>query len=488
MVSMFFASMGIGSALIPAGLDWLYFTILNILAFLLGILGSVLSTAQALFRSKDNEFLLAMPIPPAKIVLVRMISVYLMSLLYASVVMIPAIIYFFIAGNVTVLSVILCILSLFVMAFLITAFSCGAGWLVSYIAARLKNQKIVLAALAVLLIGVLYYFQFNASRLISSIVHNAAQIAQSVKGWGYPLYAPGLGMTGNIIGFLVFLGITAVLFGIAYYAVTKSFLRIALAKTVEKQVAFHRSDIRTSKLGDTLLRRELKRFMASISYMMNAGLGLVFLVAAAVVILIKMQDARQMITALGSQIAYVDSLAVVITTSLVAILSGLCMMASCSISMEGKYIWIYQVMPIDPYKIFRAKILMHVILTGVPALLCVLATGIVLRVSIPAFLVMIVYTGMYIVLTASFELMMDLRRPKLNWTNENQALKTNVTVLVDMLLGMLIPVVIGSVYIPLVPLMGPELYLVIWFAVFAVLTLLIHRWLAGKGRAIFQYL
>ena len=205
--------------------------------------------------------------------------------------------------------------------------------------------------LAILLIGVLYYFQFNASRLITSIVQNAEQIAQSLKGWGYPLYAPGLGMTGNIVAFLVFVVMTAVLFGIAYYAVTKSFLKIALAKTVERQVAFRRSDIRSSKLSDTLLRRELKRFMASISYMMNAGLGLVFLVAIAVLSLIKMTDLRQILTAIGSQVFFVDSLAVVIAGCAIAVLTGLCMMASCSISMEGKYIWIYQAMPIDPYKI-----------------------------------------------------------------------------------------------------------------------------------------
>jgi hypothetical protein len=30
--------------------------------------------------------------------------------------------------------------------------------------------------------------------------------------------------------------------------------------------------------------------------------------------------------------------------------------------------------------------------------------------------------------------------------------------------------------------------LVIWIAIFAVLTLLIHKWLAGRGRAIFSAL
>ena len=163
-------------------------------------------------------------------------------------------------------------------------------------------------------------------------------------------------------------------------------------------------------------------------------------------------------------------------------------MASCSISMEGKYIWVYQSLPIDPYQIFRAKLAVHIILTGVPALFSILMFGIVLKASIPAFLCMIVFTGMYIVLSASFGLMLDLKKPKLNWTNENQALKSNVTVFVDMLLGMLVPCAICSVYLLLAPVLSPEMYLVIWIAIFAVLTLLIHKWLAGRGRAIFSAL
>ena len=488
MISMFFMSMGIGFSLIPAGLDWLYFTILNIITFLVGIIGSVLSTAQALFRSKDNEFLLAMPIPPSKIVFVRMTTVYLMSFLYESVVLVPAIIYYFIAGSPSVLSVIFCILSLFIMAFLITAFSCGAGWLVSLIATKLKNQKIVLTVLAIALIGVIYYFQFNASRMITSLVENAETIAQNIKGWGYPLYAPGLGMTGNVLGFLLFLAITAVLFGIAYYAVTKSFAKIALTKAEEKSAIFKSSDIRTSGLSDTLFRRELKRFTASVAYMMNAGLGLFFLLAVAVLVFIKTSDIRTAMASIGQGYPWIDQVAPVVMACAVCVLTSFCMMASCTISMEGKYIWIYQSMPIDPYRIFRAKMGLHIVLTGAPALLAVLAVGIAVRASIVQFICMIVFTIMFIILTAAFELMLDLKRPKINWTNENQAIKTNITVFVDMLIGFLVPGALGSIYLALVPFIGPELYLVIWIAVFAGLTLLIHKWLAGKGRAIFSTL
>lgn len=488
LISIFFMCLGIGSALIPADLAWLYFTITNILAFLVGIIGSVLSTAQALFRSTDNEFLLAMPIPASRIIFVRMISVFLMSLLYVSMIMIPAVIYYFIAGSPSVLSVIFCILGIFVMTFLVTAFSCGAGWLVSFISTKLKNQKIILTFLLVVAIGGLYYFQFNASRIINSIIANAETIAASLKGWGYFLYAPALGMTGQILDFLLFLGITGLLFAIAYLAVTKSFSRIALFKAEEKHTVFRKETIRVTNIQNALLKREFKRFFASIAYMFNAGLGCVILLILAVLAMIKMQDIRTLITKIGSGYPQIEQIAPVLAACAVCILASFCVITGCSISMEGKYLWVCQSLPVDPYAIFRAKILLHVILTGVPALLLVLALGIILQTTIPVFLCMVVFVIMFIYLIASFGLRTDLKHPKLSWTNETQAIKTNMNVLVIMLIGFLVPAALCGLYFLLQSALSPALYLVILFALSAALSLLVHRWLAGSGREIFRYL
>jgi len=488
MIAMFFMSLGIGHVMIPAGLDWLYFTVINVLAFLLGILGSVMSTAQALFRSKDNEFLLAMPIPASRIIFVRMIAVFLMGLLYESVAMVPGVIYYFIAGRPSFLSVVLCILSIVVMAFLVTAFSVGAGWLVSFISTKLKNQKIILAFLIILVVGGLYYFQFNSSRLINSIVQNADQIAESIQGWGYPLYAPGLGMTGHIVGFLVFLAITAALFAIAYYAVTKSFSRIALFKAQEKHTSFRKDTIRTSGISGSLLKREFRRFTSSISYMFNTGFGCLIMLFVAVLVLIKMQDIRMMVTKIGESFPMIDNYLPVAGACAAGILASFCVISGCSISMEGRYLWVYQSLPVDPYAIFKAKIYLHAIVTGIPALLLILVFGIAIQTTIPIFICMVVFTAMFVYLFASLGLRIDLKRPKLGWTNENQAMKTNLNVLVIMLIGLVVPVALAGIYLALLRVLSPEMYLVILIALCALFILLIHKWLAGKGRQIFQYL
>ena len=78
--------------LAAAGAGWLYFAIMSAIAFLLGIFGSVFTTYTGLYLSKDNDLLLSMPIPTGKIMLARLLGVYLMGLMYSAVVIVPAVI------------------------------------------------------------------------------------------------------------------------------------------------------------------------------------------------------------------------------------------------------------------------------------------------------------------------------------------------------------------------------------------------------------
>ena len=72
--------------LVSAGLDWLYFALMGLIAVMLGAFGSVFNTYAGLYLPKDNDLLLSMPIPVSSLVAARLLSVYLMGLLYSAVV------------------------------------------------------------------------------------------------------------------------------------------------------------------------------------------------------------------------------------------------------------------------------------------------------------------------------------------------------------------------------------------------------------------
>ena len=85
-----YLSLSICEPLSAAGMDWLYFALMGLIAILLGSFGSVFNTYSGLYLAKDNDLLLSMPIPVGVIMTARLLVVYIMGLLYSGVVIIPA--------------------------------------------------------------------------------------------------------------------------------------------------------------------------------------------------------------------------------------------------------------------------------------------------------------------------------------------------------------------------------------------------------------
>ena len=79
-----FFNVGIGlcGPLVQAGLGWLYFVIMGLIAVALGVFGSVFNTFASLYQAKDNDLLLSMPIPVSAILTVRLSGVYVMGLVF----------------------------------------------------------------------------------------------------------------------------------------------------------------------------------------------------------------------------------------------------------------------------------------------------------------------------------------------------------------------------------------------------------------------
>ena len=79
-------------AIHEAGLDWLYFAFFGLIVLGLGVIGSAFMTNSILYKAKDNELLLSMPIPPAKLLFVRMLTVLIISFFFCALVWTPVMI------------------------------------------------------------------------------------------------------------------------------------------------------------------------------------------------------------------------------------------------------------------------------------------------------------------------------------------------------------------------------------------------------------
>ena len=122
-----------------SGAGWLYFAVFGLLAIAMGTFGSVFNTSAALYKAGDNDLLLSMPIPVGCIVASRLLSTYLLGLMYSGIVILPVSIVYMIVAGATVYSVLGTIVSLIIVSAVVLILSCVLGWVVAKISEKLKT-------------------------------------------------------------------------------------------------------------------------------------------------------------------------------------------------------------------------------------------------------------------------------------------------------------------------------------------------------------
>ena len=110
------------------GLDWLYFDMMTLMALFLGVFGGVFNTYSSLYKAKDNDLMLSLPVPTKYILLSRLMGVYLMGLMFSAVVMLPAIIVYFIVAKPAFAGVFGSILLTILVSVFVFILSCLLGW------------------------------------------------------------------------------------------------------------------------------------------------------------------------------------------------------------------------------------------------------------------------------------------------------------------------------------------------------------------------
>ena len=84
--------------LVNAGLGWLFFAIVGMMAIVAGVFGSIFTAYSGIYRAKDNELLLSMPVKPSALLLARMTSIFIMSFDFTLVVMVPSMLVYHMKG------------------------------------------------------------------------------------------------------------------------------------------------------------------------------------------------------------------------------------------------------------------------------------------------------------------------------------------------------------------------------------------------------
>ena len=258
--------------LYASGTGWLYFVYVFIMAFALMFIFSVFSAKNRLFEAKDNDLLLSMPIPPAYILLSRMLLLVGINLLCGIVVTGPAVYVWLKTAGFDALTLLFSILLFLATALFALAVSSFFGWLLSLASSRLNKKALVETVLSLAFLAAYFIIYMRINEIISGLLSSTDGIAQSV-GSILPLYWIGSGMAGSSSGFALGMLILLVPFALVYVILSRTFIKTATKKrgTVKKE--YTAKEQKVSSAPNALLRREFARFFSSSTLIVNDGLG-----------------------------------------------------------------------------------------------------------------------------------------------------------------------------------------------------------------------
>lgn len=477
-----FVADGLCEPLLQAGLGWLYWCLMALIAIFLGVFGSVFNTYSSLYQAKDNDLLLSMPVPVSYILLTRLSGVYAMGLMYEMIVMIPTMIIWLITAPLTFFGVVNVLLIPLVLSMLVLVFSAVLGWVIAVFMTKVKHKNIITVVLSLAFVGAYYYLYGRAYSMFQTFLLNAEQVGQDLQVVLYPLYHMGLAAEGNMLSMLIFLAVIFLLVAVVGFVLSKNFLKLATVNRGAGKAVYKEQTVKAGSVKAALLRKELKRFTGSANYMLNCGMGTILMPVSAVLLLWKAEMFCPLFTMLPA-----DGISL-LTIGAVCLLVSMNVMSAPSVSLEGNNLWIVQSLPVSGRQVLEAKLKLHLYLTLIPALVLVIAVEWLIRPELFYAVALPVITVLFVLLIAAIGLSSNLKMPNLYWSNEVIPIKQSMPTMIALFGGWFIVTLMAGIYYLLHSYVSVMTFVVGAAIVLAVADYILLRWIMCKGARIFEQL
>ncbi len=469
--------------LVQAGLDWMYFALVAMMATAFGVIGSVFTTYSGLYAAKDNELLLSMPVPPSMILLSRMAGIYIMSFLFEALVLIPSVIVYCRNVSIGAAGLVCLLLILFLLPLLALTISCVLGWLVGLLASRVRSKSIITSLLSLAFFAVYYYLYFQMNKILQAILANAEYLSGRIKTIMYPFYQLGLAAQGNWLSMLIFAAIILALFAVVYYILSRSFLKVTTTQRGAAKTEYREKPMKVSSQNAALLKKEALRCWNCSAYMLNCCLGALLLIAAAVFVVIKGTWLLNMAAGIG-----LEPLLPLFACAAVCIIVSMNLVTAPSISLEGNTLWIVRSLPVSAWRVLCSKLNLHMLITAIPAVICSLAAALTLGFEAYYIAAIPVFAVIFTAFCGELGLVFNLKIPNLTWSSEAVAVKQSMSVLLTMLVDWVVIVALGIGYYLLYSALSAQAFVALAAAVLLAADLLMMLWLKKRGSRAFAEL
>ena len=485
LVMLSFGSMALPLAvtLVPQGLDWLYFVLMELSALTVSVLASAFTSYGHLFRCRDNQQLLALPIPPGAIFAVRCGGVYLTGLIYLLLAWVPSVVCYALAAPCPGGALLAALPVALALAGVSMVLAVLLGWAVALLNRRARHKSLVTVVGTLLFLAVYYAAFCWVSNAVDALALDAVQAGAAAGRAAAPLRLLGLAAVGNVPALLLFLALAAACMALCGKALAKPYLRLLTFEPGRTKAEYRAKAQKKQPPRRALLRRELLHLGACPMWLLNCALSSLLLPVLGVAALWKAAALRAFTA------VYLPESLPMLVCGMVCTIAAMNFITAPSVSLEGGTLWLLQSLPVTPQQVLQAKVELQLLLTLPAVWLCAGCAMAALRIPARQGLPVLAVLAAFVWLTAQLGLALGLCLPNLHWVSEAAVVKRSAASMLAMFGGWLLAG--GVLFLPLILLdyaVPPLAAQTVCLAVLLGLDLLLHRWLCTRGAARFAAL
>ena len=412
---------------------------------------SLLQVPSVYYFSKDTESYLSLPLKPSEILGGRFLTSVIYEYLLIIIVYLP-LLFSYLAFDFSIVKLLFGVIVGLVLPFIpVLLASLIIIFLMNFVP-LFKNKNALNLIIGVFTIVFAIGIQFsigsqasveNYQKLQDMLIYgNDSLLNNFFKIYPFVIWAANAITKSSILDLLLYLGFTLLLI-MLYFIFTQRFYLNGVTNISEgsrSRKRFDKENMQTYRQESTtflFFKRELKLLFRTPTYLLNLVLGT--LIAPILVLVytfivggdstLNVEQFNELSAVMNNFLASpINVIATVVVGGFVfgLILSMLNMISITAISREGQGLYNLKSFPIRFWDVLLGKILVGVSLSMFGALLLVIP--IILYVNYnPLILVgVIVYSFLVVFGYNALGIYIDVKKPKLNWTNEIQAAKQNL--------------------------------------------------------------
>ena len=439
------------------------------IAAVMALITTIVKAPDALFRTHDLDMLLSLPIPARTVATARVFKIYSMNLMFTLLILVPGgVAYGVMAAPASMfyVSYALCALAAPMIPAVIASL---IGVLVAMAGAAMKRLRYAgLALMFVALIGVVVGSTYLSSATASmEMLMDFARGLTDLVSHIYPLaplYERAV-LGGDILALLAYVGGSLLVMLLAGALFGRVFVRLnsfLTAHTRKKRFVLGAQKRKSAR--SALLAREWRHFLSINSYVLNSAFGpiLSLIAVIALAVLVPAETIAMFLQAEGLGDVPLAALPFILSW-----LIGIAPTTACSVSLEGKNLWIVKTLPIPASEWLLPKLRLNLQLFTPFAILDSLVLAWMFRAEGMALAVMLLMPVLMGAFSALIGLAINCKFPRFDWTSEAKVAKNSSGTVVAVLLSMVL--CFGGLYLTFqVPAQGYMLVPVVFTAALAV--------------------